>query len=78
MSSLGNNIVNMLKCRQNEHCLFRSFGLGGVVDEPNTMTRNRVQVEVNRWFPATIVQSVNVEKANINGEFTYNIQIKGL
>ena len=78
MADLGKNICNMITCRENEHCLFRSFGLGGVVDDPNTITRNTLQVAVNRWFPATVVKSMTVEKAEISGEFVYNIQIQGV
>lgn len=77
MKNLGANICNMITCRENEHCLFRSFGMGGIVDDPNTITRNRVQVQVNKWFPATYVESVDVEKAEISGEFVYNVRVKG-
>lgn len=75
--SLGKNICNMIECRAGEHCLFRSFGLGGIVDNTNRVTRNALQVEVNRWYPATIVESVKVERATISGEFVYNIKVKG-
>lgn len=77
MASLGTNICNMIKCRAGEHCLFRSFGMGGMVDSPNQITRNKVQVEVNKWFPATYVQSVDMEQADISGEFVYSVKIKG-
>lgn len=78
MADLGKNICNMIECRPYEHCLFRSFGLGGVVDDPNTITRNTLQVAVNRWYPATVVKSMTVEKAEISGEFVYKVNIVGV
>ena len=76
--SLGKNICNMIECRSGEHCLFRSFGLGGHVDDPNLITRNQIQVEVNRWLPSVIVESAKAERATVSGEFVYNIKVKGV
>lgn len=77
MADLGKNICSMIECRAGEHCLFRSFGLGGNVDSPNTVTRNGLQVAVNKWFPATVIKSLDVERASITGEFIYKINIQG-
>ena len=77
IQNLGENIVNMIQCRAGEHPLFRSFGLGGVTDDPNRITRNTVQVEINRWYPGTVVRGVTVNKANANGEFEYYIDVRG-
>lgn len=75
---MGENICNMLECRAGEHCLFRSFGLGGTVDDPNRITRNNIQVHVNKWFPGVIVEAATIEKATASGEFVYNIKCKGV
>lgn len=77
MSGLGKNICNMIECRAGEHCLFRSFGLGGNVDNTNGITRNALQVAVNRWFPATVVKSCICEKASQSGEFIYKVDVQG-
>lgn len=77
IQNMAQNIVNMIKTRQGEHCLFRSFGLGGIVDSPNTITRNSLQVEVNRWYPSTVVENVTVDKASSDGNFEYSIKIRG-
>lgn len=74
----GQNIVNMITCRAGEHCMFRSFGMGGVVDEPNRITRNALQVDVNRWYPGVVVRSVDVKKASIDGHFEYKIDVRGV
>ena len=76
--SLGQNICNMIECRAGEHCLFRSFGLGGHVDDPNLISRSAIQVAVNRWYPSTIVKSVKVERATASGEFVYNVKVQGV
>lgn len=72
----GQNIVNLIRCRRGTHPLFRAFGLGDEVDGLNKITRGLIQVEVNRWFPSTYVESVE-STANINGEFEYNVKVRG-
>lgn len=74
----GQNVVNMITCRAGEHCLFRSFGLGGMTDDPVRITRSSVQIEVNKWFPGTIVQEVKIDNANAKGEFQYTIKVQGM
>lgn len=75
--SIAKNIVNMIKCRAGEHTLFRSFGLGGIVDDTARITRNMLQTEVNRWFPSAIVESCDVAKATHEGYFEYKVNIRG-
>lgn len=72
----GENIVNLIKCRRGTHPLFRTFGIGDDVDGLNKITRGLIQVEVNRWFPSTYVESVE-STANIKGEFEYNVKVRG-
>lgn len=68
----GQDIVNMLNCKQGEHCLFRSFGLGQVTDQVGRMRRSQVVQEVAKWYPN--VTSVSIEIRD--GE--YNIRVNGL
>lgn len=72
----GENIKNMIICEKGEHCLFRSFGLS-TVDSPSRITRYYLQAEVNRWFPGEIIESVQCVYAGIDGNFDYNIKIRG-
>lgn len=76
MANLGQNITNMIECRPMEHCLFRSFGLGGEVDGA-PITRGQIQVECARWLPTVTVKSVQIEKATKEGHFVYNISVEG-
>ena len=69
MSNTGQCIVNMLNCRQGEHCLFRSFGLGAVTDQVGRLRRAQITQDVAKWYPA--VASVQVEVRD--GE--YNIRV---
>jgi len=75
--NIGQNVANMIQCVAGEHCLFRSFGMGSVVDSPNRITRNSLQVEVNRWFPSVVVDSVGVKEAGSDGVFSYTVNIRG-
>lgn len=77
MQNVGQNIVNMIKCRKGTHPLFRSFGMGAEIDTPNRITKGGIQVEVNRWYPATFVESIAQDKANEAGEFEYSVKIRG-
>lgn len=76
-ANTGQCIVNMIRTRQNTHPLFRSFGLGAVVDEPMPITRSSLQVEVARWYPSVRVQEVRVTGANEKGEFNYTVRVQG-
>ena len=78
IQNLGNNIKNMVSCVAGEHCLFRSFGMGGIVDSSTRLTRNSVQVEINRWYPGVVVQGVKQLKAGANGEFEFRIDVRGV
>jgi hypothetical protein len=49
-----------------------------MVDDPNRLTRNSLQLEINRWFPSEVVEAVTVKKASESGEFDYNIKIRGV
>jgi hypothetical protein len=68
----GKCIVNMLNCRQGEHCLFRSFGLGHVTDQVGRLRKAQVTQELAKWYPN--VRSVEIVQ---QGE-TYNIRITGV
>lgn len=74
----GKHIVNMIRTRQGEHPLFRAFGLGGVVDAPNRITRSTIQAEVVRWYPGARVSSLRVDAADVSGEFSYTIKVEGV
>lgn len=74
---IGQNIVNMIRCRKITHPLFRSFGMGAEIDTTNRLTKGGIQVEVNRWYPATFVESISQNKANNAGEFEYRVRIRG-
>ena len=58
----GKCIVNMINCRPGEHCLFRSFGLGGVVDQMGRLRKSQVTQELARWYPD--VRKVEMTIAN--------------
>lgn len=73
----GKNIVNMIKTRRGEHPLFRSFGIGAVVDEPNRVTRAQIQAECAKWYPGARVKSVRTDSADIAGNFVYTVEIEG-
>lgn len=76
--NIGQNIVNMIKCREGEHVLFRSYGLGADVDSTHGWSFGRVSVAMARWYPATKLKNLSVNKANINGEFSYTIDVEGV
>lgn len=73
----GNHIVNMIKTRRGEHPLFRAFGIGAVVDEPNRITRAQIQAECVKWYPGAKVRSVRTDSADIAGNFVYTVEIEG-
>jgi hypothetical protein len=77
IENVSENIVNMIKCRRGEHCLFRSFGLGAKTDDVARLTRSIVQVEINRWFPGTNITEFKQSGQNAKGEFIYNISVRG-
>ena len=72
----GQNIVNMIRCRRGTHPLFRTFGMGAEIDSPNRITKGGIQVEVNKWFPATSIESLDYT-ANEKGEFDITIKVQG-
>lgn len=76
--NLGQNIVNMIKTRRKTHVLFRSFGIGEEIDSNNQLTKGALQVEVNRWYPATEIKKFEVLEASNKGEFEYYVEIKGV
>ena len=77
IDNVSTNIVNMIKCRRGEHCLFRSFGLGDETDSINRFTRSKAQVEINRWFPGNTIVEFSQSGQNAKGEFVYNISVRG-
>ena len=77
IDNVSTNIVNMIKCRRGEHCLFRSFGLGDETDSINRFTRSKAQVEINRWFPGNTIVEFSQYGQNAKGEFVYNISVRG-
>lgn len=68
----GRDIVNMLNCRQGEHCLFRSFGLGDAVDQVGRLRKSQITHEVAKWYPNVTSISIDIR----DGE--YNIRVTGL
>lgn len=68
----GKCIVNMINCRPGEHCLFRSFGLGGVVDQIGRLRKSQVTQELARWYPNVKLTKFEIE----NGE--YNVRTEGV
>ena len=77
MSKLGQNICNMIQCPRNTHPLFRSFGLGGRVDDPNGITRSGLEVEIRRFFPDTQLKEFKITSATESGNFEYSIRVEG-
>lgn len=77
MADLGKNITNMIMCAQNTHPLFRSFGLGSRVDDPNGITRSRLSVELKKWYPDTQLKEFKIISATEKGEFEYSISVEG-
>ena len=75
MADLGVNIVNMMKCRRGEHCLFRSFGLGSEVDSVTGWGFGKVNVELAKWYPGCKIKSFNTRKAQSDGAFEYQIEV---
>ena len=75
--NIAQNIANMIECVAGEHCLFRSFGLGGTVDSTNRITRNYIQSESNKWYPSVIIDEVTTKKASNDGSFEYYMKIRG-
>jgi hypothetical protein len=74
----GENIVNMIKCRRGTHPLFRTFGMGAETDDTNRITRGLIQVNINRWYPGTSLESIDINKSSVSGEFEYNIKVRGV
>lgn len=74
----GENIVNMIKCRRGTHPLFRTFGMGAETDDTNSITRGLIQVNINRWYPGTSLESIDINKSSVSGEFEYNIKVRGV
>lgn len=77
IDNVSKNIVNMIKCRRGEHCLFRTFGLGAETDNLSRLTRSKTQVEINRWFPGNTIVEFSQGGQNSKGEFVYNISVRG-
>lgn len=77
IENVSKNIVNMIKCRRGEHCLFRAFGLGAETDGISRLTRSSVQVEINRWLPGNTIVEFSQSGQNSKGEFIYNISVRG-
>lgn len=74
----GKNIVNMIKTRRGEHPLFRAFGLGAVVDDPNRITRAELQVECAKWYPTAKVKALRTDSATGAGDFGYTVTVDGV
>lgn len=70
-------IKNMIVCRAGEHCLFRSYGLGGCVDSPQGIPAGILRREVSRWYPGLRVRGVVVKHADGAGNFTYGVDLEG-
>lgn len=68
----GQDIVNMLNCRQGEHVLFRSFGLGHVTDQVGKLRKAQVTHEVSKWYPN--MRSVEIVQ---NGD-EYSVKVRGV
>ena len=68
----GKCIVNMLNCRQGEHCLFRSFGLGQVTDQVGRLRKAQITQEVEKWYPYVRIDSIETR----DGE--YHIRVTAL
>ena len=74
----GENIVNMIKCRRGTHPLFRSFGMGAETDDITRITRGLIQVNINRWYPGASLETIDINKSSVSGEFEYNIKVRGV
>lgn len=68
----GNDIVNMLKCRRGEHCLFRSFGLGAITDQVGKLRKGQIVQELAKWYPQ--ITDVNI---TIRGD-EYIVKVRGV
>ena len=68
----GQCIVNMLNCRQGEHCMFRAFGLGHVTDQVGRLRKVQITQEVAKWYP-NVTEIVIDTRDN-----EYNIRVRGV
>lgn len=57
----GKCITNMINTRAGEHCLFRSFGMGDVVDRVGKLRRADIANEIVRWYPQ--VKQIDVQQS---------------
>jgi hypothetical protein len=68
----GQCITNMMNCKQGEHCLFRSFGLGVEVDRMGKLRRADITTAMSKWYPQ--VSTVNIQS---NGNGVYDVTVTG-
>jgi hypothetical protein len=73
----GECIVNMIKTRTGTYPLFRSFGMGHMVDGIERITRSTLQVEVAKWYPGNRVKDFTLETVNNAAEFIYHVEVEG-
>ena len=67
----GQCIVNMINCKQGEHPLFRSFGLGAVTDQVGRLRKSQVTQEIAKWYPRVDTVEIDIR----NG--VYDVRITG-
>ena len=65
-------ITNMMNCRQGEHCLFRTFGMGAETDRVGKLRKSDITTAVAKWYP----QVVSVDVKN-RGDGVYDVKVTG-
>lgn len=69
-------IANCLRTSLGSHVLYRSFGLEPV-DGVNVPMRKDILVQLSTYYPDVTLNDVTVTRVDLNGQFDYNVDVKG-
>ena len=70
-------IANCLRTLKDSHVMYRSYGLNPV-DEIGIPMRKEILIQLSTYYPAVDLENITVTKASIDGQFNYDVEIKGL
>lgn len=69
-------ISNCFNTLKGSHVFYRSFGLNDV-DAANMPMRRNILIQLSTYYPDVKLNDVTLNAAEINGHFSYNVNING-
>ena len=69
-------IANCLAINKGSHALYRGFGLN-VIDGMNVPMRRDILIQLSTYYPDVTLNDVTITRVNSDGQFEYNVDVKG-